>query len=670
MKFPKLTHGLLLAFFAYLLVPTASITPVAGLGEEASWHQALALALQNKFSFGQDILFNYGPLGFLDTGFLPEVVHVGARLLFDLYILCNLLFVIHYSLNKAKVKWMVALVIFLMFLPLGNIADPTFTLLFLFLFNLFHANENRRSFTLYNAVFIAALMFFIKVNISLVISVLLYASLIYLFATRRFSWRELVAVLITHLFLIYWGAYQLHVHIGEYLRSSLYIIEQFDESQARIFLEKNSFYLVVASSVTITMLALVAFFRNVKNVYQRQDYLFTFLMVFAAMYLALKQHFTILSTQSAMAYFVFLPPLFGLLWIFLRDHGHWFSRLSVSAFVIATITFQYLRFQQAPNFEAYLRGFFPKERQYFNAKYPAESARAKEPVLDLLNIAKLHSPYSYIKSLTDLNFKTILPKYNLQNRSLPASVMAKIGEKTVDILPNEVSYVFYNKLNYNPRPSIQSRQVVGSYLDQKNVEKYLSKTAPQIVLSQWKPDGLHNPIWYETYTKLAFMANYQKLTAASVPQFNSLGDIASYDTLSVYNRLAELQTNQINSLKRWKGAFGQPISFEANINLLLLKARFKPTTLGELARYFFQAPYIFAKVSYADGSSDDFRVTLPMFENGVLINKKVKSNADLDLLYQSKGARNIGVTSLLFYAKSDWTFQKEIDYELMEVAWP
>ena len=199
MKFPKLTHGLILVLFAILLVPTSSIRPMAGIGAEASWHQALAMALNQGMVFGSDFIFRYGPLGFLENGFLPERVHVVAQLLFDLYILFNLLFVIHYALKKARIKWVAVLALLAMILPWGFIADATFTLLFLFLFNLFHANENRRSFTLYNAVFIAALMFFVKVNFSLVITLLLYASLIYLWLTQRFSWRELIAVVITHL---------------------------------------------------------------------------------------------------------------------------------------------------------------------------------------------------------------------------------------------------------------------------------------------------------------------------------------------------------------------------------------------------------------------------------------------------------------------------------------
>jgi hypothetical protein len=142
MRFPKLTHTIILLLFAFLLLPTAPIRPIAGIGAEASWYQSLAMALNQKMYFGTDFIFRYGPLGFLENKFLPERVHVVAQLLFDLYILFNLLYVIHFAIKKARIVWVAIVALVAMILPWGFIADATFTLLFLFLFNLFHAKPH------------------------------------------------------------------------------------------------------------------------------------------------------------------------------------------------------------------------------------------------------------------------------------------------------------------------------------------------------------------------------------------------------------------------------------------------------------------------------------------------------------------------------------------------
>jgi hypothetical protein len=643
---------------------------MAGIGDAASWHQALAIALQQKMFFGDDVIFRYGPLAFLQNGFLPEQVHVIGQLLFDLYILFNLLYVIHFALKKARIKWVAVLVLVGMIIPWGFIADATFTLLFLFLFNLFHANENRRSFSLYNAVFIAALMFFIKVNFSLAITILLYASLIYLWLTQRFAWRELLAVVITHLFLIYWGAYQLRVDIYNYLVSSIHIIENFDDASGNISLKPRIFYIILCLAFSLTIFTLVVFFKNTKQVYKRQDYLFTFLMVLSAMYLSFKQQFTDLNADNAMAYFLFIPPLISLLWIFLRDSDAWFSKLVITSLFISTIAFQFLRYENSTTEKSYWEGLFPKEQIYFRAKYGgSENINKKaEPMMDAINIIKLHTPYGYVKSLMDNQFTTYLPKFNLQNRTLPASFLSKIEDHSVDIMPSEVAYIFYNKLNYNPRPTIQSNQAIGEYLDNKNAEKLNSKFAPNFVLSQYLQIKDRYPLWDETYTKLAFMSNYAKIETAQIPQYKTVNNSKYFDTLSLYQKRSKNLKYTISNIATKTIKFGEEIAIMPSQNIIILKTKLNYSTGGKLTRYFFQAPFVHCNLTFANGSKARFRAIVPQFNEGVIINKMVLNNNDLDAFLNKQGKANKLIKSIKFEVKNNWSFEPNIGVELKEVV--
>ncbi|MDZ7933962.1 MAG: hypothetical protein U5M51_03110 [Emticicia sp.] len=78
----------------------------------------------------------------------------------------------------------------------------------------------------------------------------------------------------------------------------------------------------------------------------------------------------------------------------------------------------------------------------------------------------------YFKDISKKN----TPHYNF---IYPKEVLDIIGNKTVDLVPNETSEIYLNNLNYNPRPIIQSYQAYNAYLDKKNQEKYLSATALQ-----------------------------------------------------------------------------------------------------------------------------------------------------------------------------------------------
>jgi hypothetical protein len=68
------------AAIAWLTWPIPSITPESGL--DASWQLALHLSANQRFSFGRDIVFTYGPLGFLAHPRLVTAPTAAAALAF------------------------------------------------------------------------------------------------------------------------------------------------------------------------------------------------------------------------------------------------------------------------------------------------------------------------------------------------------------------------------------------------------------------------------------------------------------------------------------------------------------------------------------------------------------------------------------------------------------
>lgn len=668
---PKLSHGFLLLLFAIILLPTGSVVPVAGIGEEQSGYQALAIALAQKWTFGQDIIFKNGPLAFLDNGFLPESVHVGARLIFDIYIFLNLLFIVHYSLKRTKKPWVTILGLLFILVPKGQFADSTFTLLFLFLFNLFHANENHRSFSLYNAVFIAALMFFIKINFSLVISLLLYFTLIYLWATARFSWREVLAVFITHLFLIYWGAYHLKVAIGSYLANSLHIIQNYSDYQAMLKLSQPYLGIALVLAFIITGFALIIFFKNFKQVYKRHDYLFTFAMVFIAMYLSFKQQFTEISAANAMEYFLFIPPILSLLWLFLRDSDRWFSRLAFVTVLICAIGYQLMRFEASNSNIGYLEGFLPKERAYFKNKYGSLKSPYKpiEYEQDALAIVAMHSPYFYIKSLLNNKFETIYPKFNWQNRLLPKTIKEHIGTSTIDIIPNEVSYIFYNKLNYTPRPCIQSSQVSNGYLDSLNAVFYKSNKGPKYVFFQFKKYQIRNSFWEETLTKNSLISHFEYDKTVVTPQkFAEKTDIIN-DTLLLLRKrttpLKEIETK----LKKLTTTFEKTIALPQTQHLLQIKVNINYSWQGKLFRGLFQTPFLYCEIQQGNNTWQKYRITLPILENGIVINKLINSHITQLKYFQNKGNGYSNIKAVKFTTERTWGYQPNIQVSFAELKY-
>lgn len=64
--------------------------------------------------------------------------------------------------------------------------------------------------------------------------------------------------------------------------------------------------------------------------------------------------------------------------------------------------------------------------------------------------------------------------------ALPSEITDKIGRKSVDIVPWEIVFPYFNRLNYNPRPVVQSYAAFTPYLINLNYEKYERRNGSRI----------------------------------------------------------------------------------------------------------------------------------------------------------------------------------------------
>ena len=62
-------------FFIFILmhIDTTLVIPKAGL--DPSWKMTLNWAWENEVSFGKDLIFTYGPLGFLQHTIYPQYIY-------------------------------------------------------------------------------------------------------------------------------------------------------------------------------------------------------------------------------------------------------------------------------------------------------------------------------------------------------------------------------------------------------------------------------------------------------------------------------------------------------------------------------------------------------------------------------------------------------------------
>ena len=70
---------------------------------------------------------------------------------------------------------------------------------------------------------------------------------------------------------------------------------------------------------------------------------------------------------------------------------------------------------------------------------------------------------------------------NIQGNVLPIEIREKIGEKTIDFYPWELSYVPANNLNWKPRTTLQSGSY-SSWMDGESAKNFTHENGPEFIL--------------------------------------------------------------------------------------------------------------------------------------------------------------------------------------------
>ena len=90
----------LLALTLVMLTPQV-LYHFHGTGLDPSWNIGVSLAVRQNFTFGQGIIFTFGPLGYLKTR-LPLAASQTTYLLWDAFVLANIVFILVYIFRQLR----------------------------------------------------------------------------------------------------------------------------------------------------------------------------------------------------------------------------------------------------------------------------------------------------------------------------------------------------------------------------------------------------------------------------------------------------------------------------------------------------------------------------------------------------------------------------------------
>lgn len=220
---------------------------------------------------------------------------------------------------------------------------------------------------------------------------------------------------------------------------------------------------------------------------------------------------------------------------------------------------------------------------------------------------------------------TYLSRQYTQQPNLPRSKNL-VGDTPVDVLSSTAWAALANNLNYHPRPVIQGYSVYSPGLQDRNLELFRSMQRPPYLLMKLETIDKRYPTLDDATALVFILQNY-------LPVIRE-GDFIL------------LQQQQHIKSSPHKLIYEQVITFEEKVDLsawndkpLFMQVSMKPTLFGKVMSQIYQPPEIFI-TTVTKGKEQQFRFIPLMAERGFLLSPLLEDNNDiLDYFRQAEGKR-------------------------------
>lgn len=217
--------------------------------------------------------------------------------------------------------------------------------------------------------------------------------------------------------------------------------------------------------------------------------------------------------------------------------------------------------------------------------------------------------------------KTLREQDTAELDPLPGSILTEIGDSSMTVYPFRISYCMSYDLNYVPLYTIQAYSTFTPYLDQMSAKMFWDNDAPEYIIFSTTTLGDRWPLIECPQTWEAIRHNYDVCMQEGVLllKHKDPGAVeqAEYQFIkeSDYARNDEINLDGADYLK-----------INADMNLL-----------GKLTKIFYKISPINMHVYYSDGSEETHRVLLDMFSEGVELGTLVSSEEDVVDVLSGRG---------------------------------
>ncbi len=547
--------------------------PTIETGLDPSYAFGLNYIFAHGIPFGTEIIYTYGPLGFL---YFPQDIQHNLLLGIVLVSLLRFAFIYCFLLLGSKLNkglwWLHStMALFICcFVYLDFVLVSTATIaVFLHFFE-------RKNFWLVLAVCISIIALFIKSSFGLLCASILFSYSIYDFVKQRKIETIVVLLLsaLTAIFLLWMLIYRTFDGLGLYLYGTWQLSA--GNSSAMIIEVNNNWWLLSAFALLFFLVPFIANDKTINLLY---------FCSFLALYAAWKYAFSREENYHLKFFFDYLI-VFAILLVLLSKS----FQPRATAILLLSILLFYQSMKATGNYNV------------------DESISFSGP----RNFSRIL--FSWDKFTAEANQKS---NQNLQKKILPKVILDKVGQQSIDFFPWELTYAAANSFNWKPRPNMQS----GAYtpwLDKNNANFISSKNGAQFIL--WELDKPNGGV--DCFDSRHFY-NDEPFTIFAI--FNKYKLCYADSSYALFERRTQNRFSLIVEGTPFKAPLNKWIKLPSDSSAIVrAEVDIKNTWQGNLRKALFKDIIYFIDYQLLDGSNFTYRIVRDNAANGLWVNPLVR----------------------------------------------
>ncbi|HMQ08125.1 MAG TPA: hypothetical protein PKC30_12555 [Saprospiraceae bacterium] len=628
----------LIFFFILFIIIFPGQPDVPRIGLDAGWVNVISHAYFHNFQFGKDIHFTFGPAGIFH---LPYFLYSREAMGNTIFLAFLLVFIICTSLYHLLEKQTFAFRIIISFSIVWGLLISTAFIWYLFpliLPGLYYHSFKRN---ILKKLLVTSIIFLLALSVLIKFSYFPTAFLVVLLLDvdnimgRKRLIPQFLLVFLAFLILTFVLLKQNILHFPKYIYGSLQIMSGYSEAM-QIW---NPLKQLQQPIVFILLsMCLISSLFNSSMIKELRKTLILLIVLSASLYISFKNGFT-------------------------RHDGHAliaFSGLCVTAGFIP-IYFREIISQSLINRSLYLLTlyftitgsglFFMKIKQLDKARYTTITSMTTS-WLNKYKSAKSFINYPSKLSQLDKAYDLAVEKVKDQ---LPIEFAPTDG--TIDVYPNEQTYILAHGLNYKPRPIFQSYSAYTQYLLQQNKNHLIGNDAPDYILfGVFEIDG-RLPALMDGHSWLEIMSRYE------IVHFQ--------DNHILFKKSPQSKKWELKNSAQGVIEINQPLPIPSG--KLYAQLEMKKSLLGQMMNIFFKLPYVYITYKFENENTATFRMIPGMMNNGFFISPVIRGTNDFLELYLSNEVSmypkefTIHTQFPIFYKKNiSYTFQMIIDNNIAE----